>query len=65
MVVVVVLVKRRSAPTKTETMREKPATKEGKPKKEESKEKVKYCPSCGNKVEEGQKFCNSCGGKLS
>jgi len=64
-VVVVVLVKRRSAPTKTETMREKPATKEGKPKKEESKEKVKYCPSCGNKVEEGQKFCNSCGGKLS
>ncbi|MBU4314315.1 MAG: trypsin-like peptidase domain-containing protein [Actinobacteria bacterium] len=64
-VVVVVLVKRRSAPTKTETMREKPATKEGKPKKEESKEKVKYCPSCGNKIEEDQKFCSSCGGKLS
>lgn len=64
-VVVVVLVKRRSAPTKTETMIEKPVTKEGKPKKEESKEKVKYCPSCGNKVEEGKKFCSSCGGKLS
>lgn len=64
-VVVVVLVKRRSAPTKTETMREKPAAKEGKPKKEESKEKVKYCPSCGNKVEEGQKFCSSCGSKMS
>jgi len=64
-VVIVVLVKRRNAKTKTETMREKPATKEGKPKKEESKEEVKYCPSCGNKVEEGQKFCSSCGGKLS
>ena len=64
-VVVVVLVKRRSAPTKTETPKAVPTIKEGKPKKEESKEKVKYCPSCGNKVEEGQKFCSSCGSKMS
>ena len=64
-VVVVVLVKRRSASTKTETPKAAPTIKEEKPKKEESKEKVKYCPSCGNKVGEDQKFCNSCGGKLS
>ena len=64
-VVVVVLVKRRSASTKTETPKAAPTIKEEKPKKEESKGEVKYCPSCGSKVEEGQKFCSSCGGKLS
>ena len=64
-VVVVVLVKRRSASTKIETPKAAPTIKEEKPKKEESKGEVKYCPSCGSKVEEGQKFCSSCGGKLS
>lgn len=34
--------------------------------KEEVKEETneKFCPSCGNKVDEGAKFCMNCGGEL-
>jgi len=44
-----------------------PAEAKEEPKKEvsrEPKEKIKYCPSCGKEVEEGQVFCSNCGAKL-
>ncbi len=53
-VIIVVVIKKRNASAKPDTVTTKEETKEG----------VKYCPSCGQEAKEGQKFCPNCGEKL-